>query len=106
MNAKTAAMRRTGTRTTDSSCLITVPIAALSAAFRRRRQDVDAVEEKPMFECFHCGCRSVIWDSDFTFDDCGYEGEGLVQFLHCTSCGAEIEYRISFEKDEPEGEPA
>ena len=37
-----------------------------------------------MYECFHCGSRSVIWDSDFTFED----------------CGAEIEYRISFEEEE------
>lgn len=24
-----------------------------------------------MFECFHCGCRTVIWDNDFSFEDCG-----------------------------------
>ena len=53
-----------------------------------------------MFECFHCGNKSVIWDSDFTFDDCGYEGEGLVHFLHCNNCGAEIEYRISEDPEE------
>ena len=47
-----------------------------------------------MYECFHCLTKSVIWDSDFTFEDVGYEGEGLVQFCHCTNCGAEIEYRI------------
>ena len=38
-----------------------------------------------MYECFHCGVRAVIWDSDFTFEDCGYEGEGLVHFCHCTN---------------------
>ena len=47
-----------------------------------------------MFECFHCLSRSVIWDSDFTFEDFGYEGTGLVQMCHCENCGAEIEYRI------------
>lgn len=47
-----------------------------------------------MYECFHCCTRSVIWDNDFTFEDCGYDGEGLVHFCHCTNCGAEIEYRI------------
>lgn len=47
-----------------------------------------------MYECFHCGTISVIWDSDFTFEECGLEGEGIVQFCHCTNCGAEIEYRI------------
>ena len=55
-----------------------------------------------MYECFHCLERAVIWDSDFSFDDCGYEGDGIVQFLHCTNCGAEIEYRIPFDNDEEE----
>ena len=52
-----------------------------------------------MYECFHCGSRSVIWDSDFTFKDCGYDGEGLVHFCHCDNCGAQIEYWISFEEE-------
>lgn len=53
-----------------------------------------------MYECFHCGARAVIWDNDFTFEDCGYEGEGLVHFLHCTNCGAEIEYCIPEQTEE------
>ena len=56
-----------------------------------------------MYECFHCCTRSVIWDCDFTFEDFGYPGEGLVQICHCTNCGAEIEYRIAIpDKDEEE----
>ena len=55
-----------------------------------------------MYECFHCGERAVIWDSDFSFDDYGWEGEGIVHVCHFTNCGAEIEYRISLEEDESE----
>ena len=55
-----------------------------------------------MYECFHCGERAVIWDNDFSFDDCCYEGEGIVQFLHCTHCGADIEYRIRLDEEEEE----
>ena len=55
-----------------------------------------------MFECFHCCTRSVIWDSDFTFEDFGFEGEGLVHVLHCTNCGAEIVYRIGITEDDIE----
>lgn len=44
--------------------------------------------------CFHCGGPNVIWDNDFTFEDYGYEGEGIVHALHCQDCGAEIEYRV------------
>lgn len=38
----------------------------------------------------------MIWDSDFSFDDFGYEGEGIIHICHCSNCGAEIEYRIDF----------
>ena len=55
-----------------------------------------------MYECFHCGARAVIWDSDFDFWDLGYEGEGIVHFCHCMNCGAEIEYDIRFDDDEVE----
>lgn len=47
-----------------------------------------------MYECFHCCTKSVIWDSDFNFEDMGYDGEGIVHICHCTNCGAQIEYRI------------
>ncbi len=47
-----------------------------------------------MYECFHCGNKSVIWDADFDFEDFGYEGKGIVHQCHCGYCGAEIEYRI------------
>lgn len=40
------------------------------------------------YECFHCLCNSVVWDSDFDFEDCGYEGDGIVHLLHCANCGA------------------
>lgn len=52
------------------------------------------------FTCFHCGKDTVIWDSDFSFEDIGYEGEGIVHLFHCTHCDAEIEYRIPFEDEE------
>ena len=47
------------------------------------------------YQCFQCLSDGVVWDSDFTFEDFGYEGEGLVHVCHCENCGAEIEYRIS-----------
>lgn len=53
-----------------------------------------------MYECFNCLCKSVIWDNDFDFDDYGYEGDGVVHVLHCTNCGAEIEYRVKNDIEE------
>jgi hypothetical protein len=53
-----------------------------------------------MYECFHCGEKSVIWDSDFDFEDYGEEGEGIIHECHCTKCGAQITYRIPISKTE------
>lgn len=57
-----------------------------------------------MYECFHCLQRTVIWDSDFTYEDYGLEGDGLIHECHCENCGAFITYYISLEED-PEKEP-
>jgi len=57
-----------------------------------------------MFECFHCLQRAVIWDNDFSFEDYGLEGEGIVQCCHCTHCGARIEYYISCDDPDMETE--
>lgn len=53
-----------------------------------------------MYECFHCGNQSVIWDGDFDFEDYGLDGDGIVHHCHCTECGAEIDYYIRL--DDPE----
>ena len=53
-----------------------------------------------MYECMHCGQRTVSWDADFNFEDFGYEGEGIVHICHCSNCGAEIEYRITLEEED------
>lgn len=52
-----------------------------------------------MHKCFHCG-GDVIWQNDFSFEDFGYEGEGLVHILRCSKCGAEIEYRIADDEED------
>lgn len=53
-----------------------------------------------MYECFHCGARAVIWDSDFTLEEWGICKEGLVHVCHCTNCGADITYYIYEKEDE------
>lgn len=53
-----------------------------------------------MYECFNCGDRSVVWDNDFSFEDYCEEGEGIIHVLHCTHCGALIEYRVPLEEQE------
>ena len=52
-----------------------------------------------MADCYYCG-GPLCWDCDFTFEDCGYEGEGLVSILHCMKCGANVEYTLRYDKEE------
>lgn len=47
-------------------------------------------EGRIMYECFHCGHRSVIWDADFNTEDYGYDRPGIVHDCHCCNCGAII----------------
>ena len=48
-----------------------------------------------MYQCFHCLTDSVIWDNDFSAEDYGIDDkDGIVQVLHCTNCGAQIQYYI------------
>mgnify|MGYP006377447735 FL=1 len=53
-----------------------------------------------MYECFHCGQRSVYWQNDFTFEAYGYEGEGIVHVCHCDNCGADIEYYVPYNNND------
>lgn len=55
-----------------------------------------------MYQCFHCGKMAVVWDSDFSFDEMGYEGDGVVHICHCSECGAEIEYRVPADTEDEE----
>lgn len=50
------------------------------------------------YECFHCGCKTVIWESESKFEDEGLEGEGIVRTYYCETCGAEITYEIPDEE--------
>ena len=53
-----------------------------------------------MYECFHCGHKSVIWDADFDFEDYCLEGQGIVHECHCCHCGARITYEIPIPDEE------
>lgn len=57
--------------------------------------------EKDRNVCFHCGGR-LVWQNDFSYEDYGYEGEGIVQVLNCMDCGADVEYKIGLGEDEDE----
>ena len=50
-----------------------------------------------MYECFYCGAKAVIRDADFSYEDCGIDGEGIIHNCHCTNCGVIIHYFVDAE---------
>lgn len=46
-----------------------------------------------MTNCWFCG-KELVWDFDANYDEVHGEGEGVVAFLHCPSCGAICEFSI------------
>ena len=52
------------------------------------------VPKESGYQCFHCLHNTVYWESDFSFEDYGMEGEGIVHVCHCANCDADIEYYV------------
>lgn len=53
-----------------------------------------------MYECFHCGTKSVVWDGDFSFEDFSLDGFGIVHMCHCSNCGARIIYEVECDEED------
>ena len=51
------------------------------------------------YECFHCGQKTVYWNGDFSFEDYGEDGEGIIHECTCSNCGAQITYRVAVGED-------
>lgn len=60
----------------------------------------EAIKPRGTYQCFHCLSNSVVWQSDFSFEDYGLEGEGVINVCHCANCGADIEYYIPIDSEE------
>ena len=54
-----------------------------------------------MNKCFVCGQESVIWKSDFSYEDFQKDGDGIVSMYECMNCGAyyTVEQDIKENKD-------
>ena len=49
--------------------------------------------------CWYCGSQ-LIWDNDFSLEDFGGEGEGIVSVHHCSNCCAEVYWVLNFDEEE------
>tara|TARA_Y100000385_G_C12761395_1_gene495243 strand:- start:368 stop:532 length:165 start_codon:yes stop_codon:yes gene_type:complete len=48
--------------------------------------------------CWLCGGK-LIWGADFNAEEYGYEGEGIVATLTCSSCNADVTYVLLQEEE-------
>ena len=53
-----------------------------------------------MYTCYYCLQPTVGIDSQCSFDELGYEGNGIVTFHTCRNCGAFIEVYVRFDEEE------
>ena len=51
--------------------------------------------------CWYCGGK-LFWQSDFNYDEVYGDGEGIVTFLHCSNCNAEVQYSLRTNEEEEE----
>ena len=49
--------------------------------------------------CWYCG-EDMIWESDFNYDEVYGEGDGIVTYLHCPSCGADCKFSRRDDEDD------
>ena len=49
--------------------------------------------------CWWCGGK-LIWQSDFTKEEVFGGGKGMVTYLTCSECNAEVQYKTGNEEDE------
>ena len=53
--------------------------------------------------CWLCG-GELLWNSDFNYDEVYDEGEGIVSFLTCMECGAEVQVSLRTDNEEDQEE--
>ena len=55
--------------------------------------------------CWLCG-GELLWNSDFNYDEVYGEGEGIVSYLTCMECGAEVQISLRTDNEEDEHDAA
>ena len=50
-------------------------------------------------DCWFCG-HKLIWGCDYSLEDFGGEGDGIVAVLHCSNCNADVYCVLNFDDEE------
>ena len=52
--------------------------------------------------CPNCNQPQLIWQSDFSADEYGYDVDGIVTEYHCANCEADVTVFVPEKKEEDE----
>ncbi len=52
---------------------------------------------KGLMRCWHCGTE-MVWGADFSFDDYGYDGDGIVSSFSCGNADCLAEAIVTLEE--------
>ena len=48
--------------------------------------------------CWYCKNEELVWQNDFSYEDYGLDGDGIVSVLHCENCNALVNVYLSLDK--------
>ena len=48
--------------------------------------------------CYNCNSK-MSWNSDYSFEDVGIEGEGIVSYFTCSECDSSCEFFTNIKGD-------
>ena len=82
----------------NGSTIETLEIPDTSNTIRSKRSEVTtAIIRRDV--CWYCGGKLFL-GSDFNYDEVFGEGEGIVSYLTCSGCGAEVQYSLLDEEED------
>lgn len=58
------------------------------------KDKLEKEQNKKETHCWFCREGKMIWGSDFSFEDFGIDGEGIVAILTCPNCDAQAEFYL------------
>lgn len=50
-------------------------------------------------KCWFCN-GELIWGADFSYEDYGFDGEGIIASLNCSNCNATFEGYLDLDNEE------
>lgn len=91
-------MRRKHCRNCNDCNGLKCELCWVNDMFKEIDKAIENVEHSFTRRCYMCGA-SLSWESEAGFDEAGAEGDGIVSYYRCESCGAWYEIWVPHERE-------